>query len=440
LSLLVLLVIVGAAKAGTDQKNRALDQFIRGTVADQMEDRYRAVFHYQEALRYDSASAFVYVALAQDYVLLGNPAAAETMLAKALTIHPGNVSALELKSVILRGMGKMPEARNVLRQLVQAAPGKVDYLRQLLSMELALKNYDDVDRLCRDIETAEQGSTEILRQVLSVYLTTGEHKRAIALLEDLVAADSTDAGLLYALGSSYAQVGDTTRGERLVRRALNINPDEPRFWIGMAVIAMDKRDFARTVSVVDSALENVTANSALLSLKGTALQRLGRRHDALTTLAQAVNLDSSLFVAMGTIALIYDELDSLDRAVYWYERAIQASDSAAIYLNNLAYTYATRGAELQKAQALAARALELDSLNGAYMDTMGWIEYGLGHYDAALVQLKRAIKRSKDGATIYEHIGDTYAKLGSAGKAAKFYRKALELEPNNETLRHKIGH
>jgi tetratricopeptide (TPR) repeat protein len=437
--LFCLFVIAGIVRAGTDSKNRALDQFIRGTVADQMEDRYRAVFHYQEALRFDSTSAFIYVALAQDYVLLGNPTAAETMLAKALTAQPANVSALELKAVILRGMGQLPEARNVQRELVKAVPGKVEYLRQLLSSELALKNYEDVDKLCRDIETAERGSTEILRQVLGVYLTTGEHKRAIALLQKLVAKDSTDAGLMYALGSSYAQEGDTTRGERLVRQALNKNPDEPRFWIGLAVIATDKRDFAHTVSIVDSALENVTANSALLSLKGSALQRLGRRQEALAALTQAVELDSSLFVAMGTIALIYDELDSLERAVVWYERAIQASDSAAIFLNNLAYTYAVRGVELQKALELATRALAMDPKNSAYMDTMGWIEYGLGHYDAALTQLKKAVKRSTDSAAIYEHMGDTYAKLGSAGKAAKFYRKALELEPTNETLRRKVG-
>jgi tetratricopeptide (TPR) repeat protein len=101
-------VLIGgstAAFSAVVDRTRAMDQFIRGTIADQTGDHYRAAFHYQEALRWDSSSAFLHVALAQDYLLLGNPELADQQLNKALRLDRNHVPALEMKVVLLRGTG-----------------------------------------------------------------------------------------------------------------------------------------------------------------------------------------------------------------------------------------------------------------------------------------------------------------------------------------------
>ena len=143
--------------------------------------------------------------------------------------------------------------------------------------------------------------------------------------------------------------------------------------------------------------------------------------------------------SMGTLATIYDGLDSLNRAVNLYEHAISLSDSAPVYLNNLAYTFATRGINLDAAKTLSEAALKAEPKNGAYLDTMGWIEFMSGHYDQAIDLLKKAIKVSSDGTDIYEHLGDAYSKTGDHGKAEKMYRRALEKNPQNESLRRKLA-
>jgi tetratricopeptide (TPR) repeat protein len=429
-----------SGNTATDSNARALDQFIRGTVADQMEDRYRAVFHYQSALRFDSTSGFIYVALAQDYILLGNPSEAGGLLDKALSIHPDYTPALELKALMLRGTGKMPEARAILRKLVEQTPTNTQYMRQLLSIDLNLKDWSDAERLYGKIVAREGESDMLSRQVLSVCMAAGQNDRAIGLLKKLVATDSTDAGLWYALGTCYLQKGDSALGNQYATRACMLDPEEPRYWIGRAVIAADQQRFEEVLTIVDSALVHVQPAAGLYSLKGAALSRLGRKTEAVEAFKTAIDHDSTMFIAMGALALIYDETDSVDQAVALYERAIRLSDSAAVYLNNLAYTLASRGLELDRALDLSQRALALEPKNGAYLDTRGWIDYGLGHYDDALDWLKKASKASPDGATILEHIGDVYAKLGSDGKAKKYYERALKLDPKNETLQKKLAH
>lgn len=420
-------------------KASALDHFIRGSVADVMEDRYRALYHYQEALRYDSTSAFIYVALAQDYILLGNPSQALMLLDKALQIQSDHIPALELKALLLRTMGKGSEARNVLRRLVEIVPDKSDYQRQLLAVELAMGNYREADRIFQRIEQDGYNDGFLSRQVLAVYLTVGEYDRAEAILRALIEADSTDAGLYYTLGNCRLQQRDTVQAEYLLNRANRMEPGEPRYWIALAAISMSKQQYSAVTELIDSALVHTEPHTSLYNLKGLALYRAGEIDESIIALRKAIELDSTMYVAIGSLALVYDEVDSLSEAVELYERAIRLSDSAATYLNNLAYTLASRGLELERAKTLSNRALELEPENGAYLDTMGWIEFGLGNYQSALRWLKKALRADPGNAATLEHLGDTYTKLGDRANAKKYYKDALEKNPGNEQLIEKLN-
>lgn len=426
------------ADSAEDNRSRAMDQFIRGTIADEMEDYYRAVFHYQEALRFDSAAPFIYVALAQDYILLGNPALAGDLLDRALRIDPEHVPALELKVVLLRGSGRLVAARDAQRKLCDLRPDNPHYLRQLLMLDLTHGRFDDADAHYRRLVILEGESELLIRQLLAIYAAAGEHTRALKLLNELIAQDSTDAGLAYALGATCLQTGDTARGEAYIIRATQLEPGDVRFWTGRALLALDRGAVDETIAVIDSALARAGETASLLALKGTALNRNSRKSEAVIVLERALELDSASFAALGALALIYDELDSLERAVALYEQAIRLSDSAAVYLNNLAYTFAVRGIALARARQLSARSLEMDPENGSYLDTMGWIEFQFGNDKAALRWLLKALKHDSGSAATLEHVGDVYRKRGSAAKARKYYRRGLDLDPENESLRQKL--
>jgi len=97
-----------------------------------------------------------------------------------------------------------------------------------------------------------------------------------------------------------------------------------------------------------------------------------------------------------------------------------------------------RGINLDEALEHIQKALEIDPENGAYIDSLGWVYFQQGEYIKAREELKKAIRLIKD-PVIYEHLGDTYDKLGETGRALDAYRKGLELDAENEKLREKIG-
>jgi tetratricopeptide (TPR) repeat protein len=416
-----------------------MDQFIRGTVADQTGDHYRAVFHYQQALLYDSSSAFLHVALAQDYLLLGNLELAQQQLDKALRIDANHIPALELKVVMLRGRSDVAKTRECVKRLSELAPNDPRYLREMLAIALSQNDFEQADRLYRRVVEIEGETDQLIKQVLTVYLMSGQHRRAIPLLEELHRRDSTDAAIVFSLGTTHLQSGDSTKGIEFMRHANRMEPTQPRYWIGLGVLALDESKFDDAVAIMDSGIVSVGPQAGLYAIKGNALNRLGKTPEAVAALEQAIQLDSTLFSAMGTLALIYDRLDNLSRVEEYYQRAIRLSDSAAVYLNNLAYAYAQRGVQLERAKALVQQALARDPRNASYLDTMGWVEYQLGHYGDAVSWLKKAVDGEPNNAEVLEHVGDAYAKDGSQSKARKFYRHALEIDPKNEQIRRKLA-
>jgi Flp pilus assembly protein TadD len=107
--------------------------------------------------------------------------------------------------------------------------------------------------------------------------------------------------------------------------------------------------------------------------------------------------------------------------------------------NYLGYMWAERNENLDEAERLIMQAVQLDSSNGAYMDSLGWVWLRQGKFSKALAELMRAAEAMKNpDPVIFEHIGDAHEKLGRTADALHYWQKALQLETHNTSLAEKI--
>ena len=94
---------------------------------------------------------------------------------------------------------------------------------------------------------------------------------------------------------------------------------------------------------------------------------------------------------------------------------------------------------LDEAEDMVKRALQIDPNNGAFLDTLGWVEFQKGKFDQALTDLSRAAQNmTHDDPVVFEHIGDTCAKLNKGAQALEAWQKAAALDPQNKMLAEKI--
>src|SRR6266540_2350763 len=113
--------------------------------------------------------------------------------------------------------------------------------------------------------------------------------------------------------------------------------------------------------------------------------------------------------------------------------------SSAEACNYLGYMWADHNMNLDEAETMIKRALEMEPNNASYLDSLGWVEFRKGKFDQALNNLLSAAKTADhDDPVIFEHIGDTYFKLNRVSEALESWQKALALDPKNKNLANKI--
>jgi tetratricopeptide (TPR) repeat protein len=114
--------------------------------------------------------------------------------------------------------------------------------------------------------------------------------------------------------------------------------------------------------------------------------------------------------------------NQLDLAMEKYEAAVRQREHSGVAANNLAWLYAQRGQNLDRALELARSAHDSDPKNLAIMDTLGFVHLARREYSQAVAVLKDAtlLAKNKQMASVDEetrsslrkHLAEAYLRIG----------------------------
>lgn len=101
-------------------------------------------------------------------------------------------------------------------------------------------------------------------------------------------------------------------------------------------------------------------------------------------------------------------------------------------MNDAGYVLADAGRELERADKAIQAAVELDRLQPAYIDSLGWVKLRRGEPLEAAFYLEQALRLSPrpDPEMLY-HFGVTCTQLGRLRDARRALTQALEMDPDN---------
>jgi tetratricopeptide (TPR) repeat protein len=136
--------------------------------------------------------------------------------------------------------------------------------------------------------------------------------------------------------------------------------------------------------------------------------------------------------ALGRAELLL-RMDRLDDAVDAYRDAVKRWPDSALTLNALGYTLADRTEEYREAERLIRKALRIDPDSPAIIDSLGWVLYKRGKFEAALEQLEIAYSRFADHE-VAAHLVDVLVALDRKDEALELLAAAEEQNPDSELL------
>jgi tetratricopeptide (TPR) repeat protein len=133
--------------------------------------------------------------------------------------------------------------------------------------------------------------------------------------------------------------------------------------------------------------------------------------------------------------LLYARGIALERSKQWsraeadFLEALRFEPEQPFVLNYLAYSWVEQGKNLEKAETMLRKAVELQPNDGYIIDSLGWVMFRLGRYDEAVVHLERAVEIRPEDAAINDHLGDAYWAVGRQREARFQWEAALVGDP-----------
>lgn len=385
---------------------------------------------------------------------------AEKLLQRAVERDPGDIESWSALGRIYETAGKLPKALESWEQALEHDPDNRDVLLNAGRLALRLKKVADA-RAYFDQVLAQGRDPEIAVKVSFSYLAAHQLQLAADVL-DQARANGQEPRLHFYAGLVHERVrefqkaadafdavprglGDVSYEARLHRgiclsqlgqhkAALEVLlkvREEKAELVGVAPAISRTQERAGQLKEAEATLVRAMgqggASTELLEALAGFYGRQNRLQDAVSLLSGALARAPKDEALLFALASVHEKKGEWARAVEKVRIILDGDPKNATALNFMGYTLAQNGGDLEEAERLVRRALELKPDSPAFLDSLGWVLFKKGDADQGAQVLELAVGAGPEDATLFEHLGDVCAKLGRKQRAQECYSRSIEL-------------
>ena len=130
--------------------------------------------------------------------------------------------------------------------------------------------------------------------------------------------------------------------------------------------------------------------------------------------------------------ITYERIDQWPDAEADFRRALELQPEQPLVLNYLGYTLVEKDLNIDEARDMIERAVAGDPDNGYITDSLGWVLYKIGEFEAAVPHMERAAELLPTDPIINDHLGDVYWSVGRKTEAVFQWKRALSFGPEED--------
>lgn len=223
----------------------------------------------------------------------------------------------------------------------------------------------------------------------------------------------------------------------LYNRLLTVHPHEGRLHYRAGCAALKMGEAAKAQSSFEVAVEQDPRNPRYLTNLGVALDRQGRREDAVRLYKRTALLDGGTVVAHHNLGAIYAEQGRMDEALRSFRAAIALEPDAEGY-HNLGLVH-FRADDFVAALESFRNAVACDSSYAVGHYYVGLCLMKTGNYTAAMEAFQRAWDLDARLARVPYHLGCCLHKLQRYEEARSRLEQALDAFPEDGRLHYQLA-
>lgn len=307
--------------------------------------------------------------------------------------EPNDAASRDLLVHAYRSVGRNDDAIALLRK--KFAAGNEDP-RSLIEFGQLLSAKGKLDDARSAFETAAETSAdgfEAVSNLAVLDMKIGRSDEALKRVEKFLSAHPESSEAYVFKAGIELELMRPGPAEQSLAKALDLKPDNAKAFSLLLPLKSAPGLETEALAILDRYLKAFPKDSQARLQKGTLQQQLGRTEDARATFSELITINPEFTPAY----------------------------------NNLAALESGNPKTLESAATHARKARAIDPAHPAIADTLGWIEWQLGNYPAALALLTEAAGKMADSPEVLYHLGMAHYSMGQSAEAAAAFTKALAL-------------
>lgn len=380
---------------------------------DRLQMPDEAILEYEKLIEYDPNQVRYYALLAEYSTKTKNNEKAIEAYEKILQLNPDDPYVHISLSDFYRKEGKMEQSFNELK--IGLANKELD-LSTKINILISYYNgnlNDEQKKQALELSEILKAThpNEALSETFyaSMLYENQEYLAAKELFLKIIDADGSNYVTWEQLMFCDLYLEDYVDLARDAEKAIEYFPSYPLPWFFAGAAHFQNKDFKKASERLIKGKDFVVNNNALLE---------------------------QFYATLGDT---YNSLENYEASYEAYDKTLSLNPNNTVVLNNYAYYLSLRKHNLDKAETMSKKAVDLDPYNSNNLDTYAWVLFQNNKYADALNWIKKAYQNGgENSGVVNEHYGDILFKLGKKKEALKYWKAAQTKKDTSELLDKKI--
>jgi tetratricopeptide (TPR) repeat protein len=360
--------------------------------------------------------------------------ASEAAYHKALKLKPDHLETVLALGSLYTKSERESKAVDLYKNF-QREHGVQPRLAELLSQ--AYLEQERYDLAYEQLEILEANSDDSLNAKVKMALVLIEQKKfekAVTKLKEVLRQVPDSDKIRFYLAAIYEEINKTPEAIEQFSRI----PAESQYYgesiVHAAYLLKQSKKIDQAIDLIKAGLEKRKDVSQFYAIYASLLDEKSEYKKAAQILDEGTTKFPENVQLRFFLGTIQDRMGNKKKVIENMKMVIEMDPNHVQGLNYLAFTYADSNNNLEEAEKLVRRALEIEPNDGYILDTMGWILFKRGNFPESIKMLEAAYKNQPNESIIAEHLGDAYNKHQLTEKARQMYQKAAESEVDDKKV------
>lgn len=359
---------------------------------------------------------------------------------------------------------ELDKAKQIFDEVENKDPENQTLCLALMDYAQTIKNDSlyqaNLNRLLFGEATDEATRLRVMKDYVSQQAQDSLHDAQIRGTFRKLLADSRSSADMWMMYAAYQTLKKDAQDSIAVslNKVIELEPDNKVALQELILINIKKQDFQGLIHLCQKAIQYYPDMLVFYYYKGLSHYQLDEQQEAIKTFELGLRQEKSSGDE-GMVSDMYSILGDLYHEQKLNEKAYAAYDSALVYkddnlgaLNNYAYFLSLENKDLDKAQEMSYKTIQIEPDNVTYLDTYAWILFLKGKYAEAKIYMDKVVgyyeseptdnkgKENKEtiNGGVLEHAGDIYYHCNEPEKALEYWKKAQKSDGASDLLEQKI--